>query len=352
MVYFDNIIFSAQKAGGISVVWMNILSRVIRDNPFEYKCLEYPNAEKNIHRHCIDIPEQNIEYVKSRNIRITSCVNPILHKESPYVYSSSMYRVSKDKMAKNVTVVHDFTYELFRTGLARYVHSHIKNYAIRQSDIVICISENTKKDLLRFLPDINSDKIHVIYNGVSDDYNIISYDKRIEGMSDYVLFVGARDYYKNFDFVVESLKNTKYKLAICGKPLSGKEERLLVSSLGKNSFKVFSHLSNIELNRLYNSVFCLLYPSSYEGFGIPIVEAQKSGCPVIAYNCSSIPEVVCDDSALLLNNLDSSQVRECLRRLEKSIDRDNIILRGIKNSKRFSWEKTYQSYLDIYNSLL
>ena len=93
------------------------------------------------------------------------------------VFHSSHYRIAKNPKAYNVTTVHDFTYELFSKGLAQKVHSWQKFKAIRKADVIVSISENTKKDILRFLPDIDPDKIRVIYNGVSDDYRPMSNSK-------------------------------------------------------------------------------------------------------------------------------------------------------------------------------
>ena len=87
-----------------------------------------------------------------------------------FIFHSSYFRISSNPNAINITTVHDFTYEYFYHGLHKWIHCWQKYYAIRKSKYVVCISENTKKDLLNFLPDVDEKKIHVIYNGVSDDY--------------------------------------------------------------------------------------------------------------------------------------------------------------------------------------
>ena len=348
MIVLDNIIFSLQKVGGISIFWYNIIKRIMSEN-VHFKCLEYPNAITNIFRRNVTISASNISGCKQVCLPICRYLPISINYKNTCVFHSSYYRWCLNKNAKNVTTVHDFTYEYFSSGLTKNVHCWQKYSAIRHSDVIVCISENTKCDLLRFLPEIDSKKIRVIYNGVSEDYFSLPTSNRLD-YSNYVLYVGARDSYKNFRFVVESLKDTKYSLAICGKPLSNEEISLLNNHLGERRYKLFVNADNQTLNQLYNSVFCLVYPSSYEGFGIPVVEAQRAGCPVIALNASSIPEIA-GETPLLLPGLESKFFLEKLHLLNNDNIRTEIIESGFVNSKRFSWEKMADSYLEIYSEL-
>jgi mannosyltransferase len=101
----------------------------------------------------------------------------------------------------------------------------------------------------------------------------------------------------------------------------------------------------LELNALYNNAFALVYPSSYEGFGIPVVEAMKAGCPFIALNKSSIPEVA-GDAGVLMDDLTIDFFNEALSRIKT--DRDEIIIKGLNQVSNFSWEKCYYETLKIY----
>ena len=222
------------------------------------------------------------------------------------------------------------------------------NYrAIRNSDAIVCISENTKRDLFKFLPDIDPKKVYVIYNGVSDDYTIIESAKKYTQYDKYILFVGGRNGYKNFDFVINSLKDTNYNLLICGNPLS-KSEVTVLEHILPNRFVNIVYPSNEELNRIYNSVYALVYPSSYEGFGIPILEAQRAGCPVIAFNASSIPEVI-GNTQLLMNSLSKNELIGKLDLLNCDGLREKVVEDGLRNSRNFSWRKMAKEYFNLYN---
>ena len=162
------------------------------------------------------------------------------------------------------------------------------------------------------------------------------------------MFVGSRFTYKNFRWSVKAvslLKNMDFY--IVGAKLNA-EEQSYISSFKNLKYKVFTDISNHELNELYNSAFALIYPSDYEGFGLPVVEAMKSGCPVIARNRSSIPEISPAKNLLL----DDFTFDEFLDKYEKlSSDYDNYQNNALNNAKRFSWDNSYEKHKSIYNSL-
>ena len=105
------------------------------------------------------------------------------------------------------------------------------------------------------------------------------------------------------------------------------------------------------LNILYNNAYCLLYPSLYEGFGIPVIEAQRAGCPVIAGANSCIIEVI-GKGGIALEKLNVSNIVDSLKALESSAFRNDIIQEGLNNAQRFSWDKTYEQTLKVYKSLM
>lgn len=348
MIILDNIIFSLQKAGGISVVWQKLLEGVQKEKDMEYQCLEYPNCNNNIFRNNLRIPSYVIKKFSGPAI-LKRYISPNLKIDQPSIFHSSVYRTLSHELVKNVTTVHDFTYEVAVSGLRLAVHKWRKYRAIHNSEIIVCVSHNTAKDLQRFCPSVDSSRVKTIYNGVSNAYKPLletSVDHR-----DSVLYVGARDGYKNFKFTAEALQPTKYKLLICGSSLTPQEMKFLNLTLGEARYQYLGRVTDEQLNELYNSVHCLAYPSSYEGFGIPVLEAQRAKCPVIALNASSIPEVM-GVKDFLMNELTAREFQKKLKEIEIPAVREDIVNEGYAYSQRFSWEKMALEYIELYKELL
>ncbi len=351
-IVFDNLAFAFQKRGGVSVVWKELVSRFIVNRQDNLTFVEYePNKENMCHEELAIPPEwvlmrkplwMSAERFRDINLKI----------DEPFIFHSSEYRVCKNKKAINVVTVHDFIYEVIYKGKRKGASLHIwqQNRAIKRADAVVCISESTKRDLMKYLPNVSKDKLYVIHNAASSEYRVLSKEGKIEGIKDWLLFVGGRGAYKNGRWFAECIKDTKYKVIFCGNPMSEDEIVYYNSVLGVDRYQVKVGLSNEELNRYYNSVKCLVYPSSYEGFGIPVLEAQQAGCPVIALNTSSIPEVI-GDTPLLMNELKKEELLEKLELLDRSDVCQRVIEKGIENAKRFSWDKAYSEYRKMYSEL-
>lgn len=266
------------------------------------------------------------------------------------LFHSSYYRLSKNRKVKNITTVHDFTYEKFTHGPKRWLHSWQKFRAIRRSDAIICISENTKRDLLYYLPDVDPAKITVIYNGVSDLFFPIADLEPAE--KPYVLFVGARGGYKNFKAAAEAVALLPgIELCAVGGGRFSNEETVWLERLLPGRYHHAGMVSTETLNLLYNQAVALLYPSSYEGFGIPVAEAMRAGCPVIAVNASSIPEVA-GEAGLLVESADPHLLRSALERVLDEGQRAQLVIKGLKQSKRFSWDTTFEQTLAVYEKVL
>lgn len=306
-VIFDNIIFSLQRFGGISVVWNELLQRAQADKELNLTELDYRNERL---------------YRRLERYRI-----PDYMAEKPSVFHSSYFRVLPQAGVHNVTTVHDLTYHFYRKGLPKAVHLWEEARALKHSEAIICISENTKRDLLTFYPWVKEETIHVIYNGVSDDFYPI---KNIEKKG-YLLFIGNSSVsYKRYDIAQEVAKRTGLELVAA------------------------RNVTSEELNKLYNEALCLLYPSDYEGFGLPILEAQKAGCPVIAQNYSSVPEVIGKGGLIVEHSSTEKIVQQMVEKVNEVQSRpmQGIIAAGIENAKRFSWDNTYKQTKNVYRQLL
>ena len=350
-IVFDNIVFSLQRAGGISVVWQELLSRFIKDGKDQFSIIEHTSDKENVFRRKLDLSIGRVIAPSFGWFTLERYCNPRIKSEEPFIFHSSYFRTCPSKNAINVTTVHDFTYDYFYRGKRKgaFLHLWQRNGAIRKADAVVCISENTKRDLLKFLPDVDENKVNVIYNGVSEDYHIID-DKR-DDLKDYLLFVGERVAYKNGRWFADSIKDTDFKVVFCGKPMTVEEKAFYNETLGAERYQVLSDLTNDDLNRVYNSVKCLVYPSSYEGFGIPVIEAQKAGCPVIALSASSIPEVI-GETPLLMGELTKEELLKKLALLDKDGVREDVVEKGLKNAARFTWDRAYGQYRELYEQLM
>jgi len=358
MIVYDNIIFALQKVGGISVVWAELLQRAIKDN-LPTRILDY--SSDNLLRNSFTIPENLIinNSIHHLPIVLQRYINPKL-SNTPFIFHSSYYRTVSQPKAINITTVHDFIYEHFRTGIQRKIHSWQKTKAILNSDKIICVSQNTKNDLLKLIPIIDEQKVVVVYNGVSKDFFPIKNLKCVQSRvvipfqpHEYVLYVGDRTSdYKNFKMVLDACKMSKFPLIMVGGgALSSCEIEHMNRELGFNAYFQVSNLSNQDLNFIYNQAAFLLYPSSYEGFGIPIIEAQRAGCPVICSNQSSIPEIA-GNAAYIIDDIDGEKISEILLATKSQhLNIAEIIQQGFTNSKRFSWDKCYEDTRKVYEEI-
>lgn len=355
-IIIDEVAFSIQKIGGISVVWYELIKRLIKDKRFNTSFLEFENARENYYRKQLDIPRELIRQMLSlKKFRLLRFINPMVGIREPFIFHSSYYRVARDKFAINVTTVHDFVYE--RCGdnsIRNRIHKWQQKRAVYKSDKVVCISESTKRDLLYYYKGFDTNKLVVIYNGVSERYFPIDDMSIIDlpyPQKSYYLFVGARKEYKNAKLAIDSVAKIQANLVFVGAPLMDEEIAYLNQKIGEDRYCCLTMVSEERLNQLYNGAFALLYLSSYEGFGIPCIEAQKAGCPVIAYNSSSIPEVVCD-KRLLIDVLSEDAVLEKVDLLKNEIEREHIISDGLEFSSSFTWDRTYKEYAQLYEELL
>lgn len=357
-ILYDNIIFELQRSGGISLYWSELIKRQIGNSNIQISFLEHSlKPTKNIFRNELNLSSYPIIENSSLlplSIQRYLSMSP---KNDVAIFHSSYYRSAPTtQKCSHIVTVHDFIYEHYVKGIRKTIHTWQKHKALAGADGIICVSESTKSDLLKIYPAFYNKPIKVIYNGVSEGYYEVeqaaslSYLKQAYKLSaPFILYVGARDAtYKNFDMAVKSVKNNvAYNLVLIGGgDLSSAESALLEQEL-KSKYLHLQYIPQSDLNRFYNSAHCLLYPSSYEGFGLPLLEAQRAGCPVIAGNNSSIPEIV-KSRLSLINNLDIAEISQKIKMLEDTNYRQNVINEGLAYSQKFSWDYCYQQTLEFY----
>ncbi|MCY7350656.1 MAG: glycosyltransferase family 4 protein [Cytophagaceae bacterium] len=350
LLNLDNIIFSLQRTGGISVYWYELISRIIASE----HAPQYFNLKKNNNIFGNQLIDKIRPVEESMLPTYALKYLPFHHAlKAGSIFHSSFLRVSLQKNITNVLTIHDLIYEKkFIRGAGRFVNMEQKRFALNNADHIICVSENTKHDLLEFYPFTMEKEITVIHNGVSSDYfpttDPFSSSKFLIEPYKYILYVGGRSNYKNFELAVDIVSAlSDYTLVLVGgKTMHTKEYELLSTKL-PNRFRLFQSISSEDLNLLYNSAFCLLYPSNYEGFGIPVVEAMRAGCPVVALNTSLIPEVA-GDAALLASEPSLEEFCSLIHLLTNFKFRNIQINSGFKQAALFSWDTCFENTLDVY----
>jgi mannosyltransferase len=360
-IYLDNIIFSKSKNGGISNYWYELIQYLENNNKNETFYFDSFSGLNNFHRDKLLLSTNNLIEVKSTK---QNRILPISFKsDDKMIFHSSYYRgLSGCKNKIEITTVYDFIHSFYSNFPNKQIHNYLKFNAIKRSKGVICISHNTYNDLNKLVPLNKNQQAAVIHVGVSDDYfpiknytiEELKFINRNKLEDDYLLFIGGRTNYKNFDFAVEILNSKKnIKLAIVGGGPLNESELKLFSKGSIERAVFFPMLENNELNVLFNNAKALIYPSSYEGFGIPVVEAMRAGCPVIGLNNATIREVAAN-SAILLGSLSISEFDKETKNLNDTHWRNELIEKGFLESQKYSWEKcskeTFEFYENLYQS--
>ena len=278
--------------------------------------------------------------------------NPDIIHES---YYSSLPLLKSDSI--RVTTAYDMIHELFKYEFHPNDKTTLnKKVTFDRVDHILSISQSTKKDMIEILG-IDESKISVVHLGVDlERFDNINKERVIT--EQYIIYVGAREGYKNFSSLVKACANStliknKIKIIAFGGGKFTKKETCLIHDLGFKENEVIQiGGSDEDLINLYSNALCFVYPSIYEGFGLPPLEAMASGCPVVSSNTSSMPEVV-RDAGIYFDPLDIDSLRSAVEMLiDNESLREKLIQKGYKNADSFTWKKCANKTLSIYRDLL
>ena len=260
--------------------------------------------------------------------------------------------------ANNFITIHDLAFRLYPQYFSRrfaFLYNLTVPRLARSAQRIFTVSQYSKKTLVQQLK-IPAEKITVSYNAVDTDCWTSLHSQPSPYSWPYILAVGALEPRKNLTRLIaafQKLNNDNLRLVIVGsankevfkkKNISSPDNK--ISPTNQQHVVFTGHLTDPQLNALYSHAVCFCYPSLFEGFGLPPLEAQAQGCPVIVSNRTSLPEVFAA-SALYCNPENINDIKEQLETILKDNKlRQSLITAGYENLKRFSWKKSARIIAD------
>lgn len=314
---------------------------------------KYTNIKSNVLRKGIFLPFS----IKRLNIDLFHGLD---HIGIPFLY--------KNKTCKYAVTIHDLIPRIYPSKFTikhRLVQNTLLPHILRKADKIIVDSNSTKNDIIKFYPRYE-DKIKVIYLGVESHFFPRS-SQEIEKVLNkynfnfkYFLFLGTVEPRKNIVRVVDAFirlkqeENIEHKLVIIGR--KGWLYKKILEKISKTPFShdiVFSDfMSDDDLPFLYSGAEIFLYPSLYEGFGLPVLEAMSCGSPVITSNLSSLPEVA-GDAAILVDPMNVEEIVQAMEKLLRDRElRNELKRKSLERAKFFSWEMAAKETLHLYEDIL
>ena len=296
----------------------------------------------------------------SRFVNRLTCPRYI-ERWSPDIFHETYYDRTgvAPKTCPTVVTAYDMIHELFPDDFSRLDKTAVhKRIALSRADHIISISNSTRDDLIRILG-IPEHKISVVHLGFERFVSALlpRNCEHIESHRPFLLYVGNRSGYKNFSgfmrgfSISRRLKSDFDVIAFGGGPLSSKENAF-ISKLGLPAGQVKQIGGDDSLlGELYKGAAALIYPSLYEGFGLPPLEAMAHGCPVISSNTSSMPEVI-GDAGVFFDPRSIEQIASAIEDVVYSSEITSALkARGIARLEHFSWHQCAEQTLAVYRSL-
>jgi len=266
-----------------------------------------------------------------------------------------------------VLTVYDMIYELLPEFFGQKFDKLFcsrKKRLIEDADIVVCISETTRQDIAH-LYNTEMEKLHCIYLAYNAEY---FYQEAAEEINKaratlahllpskpFLLYVGSRGGYKNFSTLLTAYSAWHYRneiaLVVVGSAWSNKEKDIILAHKLELQTYTLSDVNDDRLRMLYNAAEAFVYPSIYEGFGIPLLEAMACGCPIVASRIPSSLEIA-QDYPIYCSPSSTEELQVALSQAIEEGRNDQLLQKRQRILPAYSWDKTAQSYLDIYTKLM
>lgn len=353
-IVYDNQIFFNQNFGGPSRYFVELVKEL---NKINYNSVIISPFHQNIYlkeissSHKKEITtslKKNIFLNKLNNFASNHFFKNIEHDLYHLTYFDKCYKSIKPK----IITVYDLIHEKFSNDFnLNYLP---KKEVFKNINHFLCISENTKNDLIEYY-DIDEAKISVTHLASFIDQN---QNIQVKIEKPFLLYVGSRKRYKNFRLLLQSFSklpniNKNFDIICFGGGEFLKEEIDYMIKMKIN----LKNIKNIQgsdaiLVSLYKQSVALIYTSSYEGFGLPIIEAMSCSCPVISSNSSCLPEVY-GDAALPFENNSLENLSHCISKITADPTLRNLLIKkGLQRSKNFSWKKCAEKTASVYKALI
>ncbi len=365
-VVVDNQIFLRQRFGGVSRMFCETNLAMQEVDGINQRIVAPLHFNKHL---------QVMDLSKSTSIYIPNCpakLRPFVKKSSDLFSKAEINNFKPDlihetfytdydpwnKLIPRVTTVNDLTRELIDKNLKR---AEIKRESMARASAIICISENTKSDVVNYFG-IDPNKCFTVPLGISEIFfqNKQKIENKINATTtkDFFLFVGDRDGYKNFEKFIKAFSLTKdliknFSIKCFGGPTPSISELNIIKDLRLSEGQVeFISGTDETLAQLYRNAFALIYPSLYEGFGLPPLEAMASGCSVLSSNKGSLPEVL-GEAANFFDPTSIESINIVLQDFVASTElRKELIAKGLIQSQKYSWKATAQKTFEVYKNLI
>jgi glycosyltransferase involved in cell wall biosynthesis len=365
-IILDPQIFQQQKYGGISRYYIEIFSIISKKKDVEIILPTYPTSNVYLNKNTLlnkSLGKVNLlirilnffgistrTKIKKQNRKLfIRAMKQDYDLFIPTYYNT--YFLNSLGSKPFVLTVYDMIHELFPQYFEESdTTAKDKLVLMEKASKIIAVSQNTKNDIIKIYPHIDAAKIEVIYHGNS--INIESSSK-VDLPSNYILFVGTRSFYKNFTFLINSItellkKDPSLHVVCAGGGEFIEEEKNHIKSLGFEKQIIHKTFEENELGQFYQKAKCFVFPSMYEGFGIPVLESMACGCPVILGNHSSFPEVAGDAGVYFDINKSEDLMEKVNFILKDENARKEFILKGYKQVSKFDWEVAAEQCLKLY----
>jgi glycosyltransferase involved in cell wall biosynthesis len=371
-IFVDGIIFSMQPRGGISCTYAEVLQRITRQDP-ELEFVLYLRRKLRAERLPLAtrvriLPERSIYpwrwFIDKYRVQQTFLDKAYLGSAAT-IFHTTYFTQPDTRRGPYVVSIYDMMDEIYAPLFQRASRKTLlarRQKCLTSADLIISNSLCTTRDLQQYYP-IPDSKIHTIPLGVSEDFRPVddqtclqAFLKKYRLDRPFFLYVGNRASIKNFLALLKAYAGFKSRQEICLVTVGGEdtfsdeEQQCMAAARLEGAVKHIRRLTDDELVMAYNTATAFIYPSLYEGFGLPLLEAMACGTPVLASNVASIPEVA-GDAALYFDPRKPDSITEMM---EAVLDRDRACTlkdNGKARARLFNWDETSRLTLEAYRQL-